>query len=114
MKLRVDRRDAAITDLDELAAYIARTSPGAAQDFLRRVEMRFDDLARYPHSGHIREEVSRLANIWSIHIPRFRNHLVLYRPTDHGIEVLRVFHGTRDLMGLLRELERGIETEGED
>lgn len=104
MKLRVTRRDAAMVDLEELSGYIAQTSPGAAFDFLRRAELRFDELGQYPHSGHIREEVSRLSNIWSIHIPRFRKHLILYRPTDDAVEVLRVVHGARDLKGLLEEL----------
>jgi toxin ParE1/3/4 len=27
----------------------------------------------------------------------FGNHLVFYRPTDDGIEILRVLHGARDL-----------------
>ena len=98
-------------DVADFSDYIADSNPAIAAEFPRRATARYADLLEHPHSGHIREEISRLANIWSIHIPRFRNHLILYRPTDEAVEILRVVHGMRDLKGLLRELERELEAE---
>ena len=36
-------------------------------------------------------------------ISKFRNHVVFYRPTSDGIEVVRVLHGARDLGSILSE-----------
>jgi len=33
-------------------------------------------------------------------IDGFRNHLVFYRPTDEGVDIVRVLHGARDIEAL--------------
>ena len=38
-----------------------------------------------------------LADVRSWPIGGFKNHLIFYRPAPHGIEVLRILHGARDL-----------------
>jgi toxin ParE1/3/4 len=36
-------------------------------------------------------------------VRRFRNYLIFYRPTDGGIEVIRVLHAARDISSILAE-----------
>ena len=36
-------------------------------------------------------------------IKRYRNYLVMYRPLDDGVEIIRVLHGARDLAAAMRE-----------
>jgi plasmid stabilization system protein ParE len=44
-----------------------------------------------------------LADIRTWRVPGFRNHLICYRATPDGIEVIAVVHGARDLRRFLRE-----------
>jgi toxin ParE1/3/4 len=53
-------------------------------------------------------ENSAFADIRFFPISRFKKYLVFYLPIAHGIEVVRVLHGARDIHGILAE-EFGIE-----
>jgi plasmid stabilization system protein ParE len=44
-----------------------------------------------------------LEDVRSYPITGFPNHLILYRPTSRGIEVLAVLHGARNIPPVLRE-----------
>lgn len=46
---------------------------------------------------------SRLQGLYKWPIHGFEKHLVFYRPTDDGIEVIRVIHGMRDIPSVLDE-----------
>jgi len=95
---RIYRHDAAWRDLDELAAYIQKDSPQAAIRFLEQAEESFQVLARSPELGGLcafsHPKTSGL-RVWSV--KGFPNHLIFYRPIEHGIEVVRVLHGARDI-----------------
>jgi toxin ParE1/3/4 len=39
--------------------------------------------------------------VWAVR--GFRNHLVFYRPTEQGIDVVRVLHGARDIEALFQK-----------
>jgi hypothetical protein len=41
------------------------------------------------------------------HVSGFEKMLVLYRPSPHGVEILRVVHGSRNIAALLRR--EGVE-----
>ena len=43
----------------------------------------------------------KLLGLRAFPVRGFEKHLVFYRPTEHGIEVLRVLHGARDLLTTL-------------
>ncbi len=84
--------DAARSDLDEIWFYIAQDDPDTADRFIRLIVSRFPKLASMPQMGWQREELS----------PRLRsfpvgNYIIFYRPTENGIEIVRVVHGARDL-----------------
>jgi toxin ParE1/3/4 len=96
----VDIAPAAAADLIEIHAYIAKDRPRAANRFLTAAHRGFEMLADMPGIG--RERVSadpKLKDVRSWPIRGFRNFLVFYRPTEAGIEVMRVVHGARDLRG---------------
>ncbi|MEX1025024.1 MAG: type II toxin-antitoxin system RelE/ParE family toxin [Planctomycetota bacterium] len=44
-----------------------------------------------------------LAGLRSFPVKGFDKHLIFYRSTEHGIEVLRVLHGARDLGTIFEE-----------
>jgi toxin ParE1/3/4 len=54
-------------------------------------------LAGQPLLGRLRPELA--PNLRSFPVD---NHVIFYRPIDHGIEVARVLHGARDIDALFR------------
>ena len=36
-------------------------------------------------------------------VPDFTNHLIFYRATETGIEIVRLLHAARDIPGVLEE-----------
>lgn len=102
----VRRRARARQDLVEIYRHLAREAGLKTADrFLSAAEATLNRLARMPGIGaRFDAEDPALGDIR--HIPvssRFRNLIVFYRPTTDGIEVARVLHGARDLLGLLAE-----------
>ncbi len=85
----------------ELAAiwdYIALNSPDAADRFLECTYQTFNELARTPEMGCLRHfRSSRLKDLRSFRVKRFKKYLVFYAPVSGGIEVYHVLHGARDL-----------------
>jgi toxin ParE1/3/4 len=109
---RVARRPQAVTDLVEVATYIARDSPVAAERFLTRAEATIQRLSEMPGLGrptHFLEDEFVGMRSWPIR--GFPNYLVFYQETEGGIEIIRVLHGARDLAGIfadqVAELEDG-------
>jgi toxin ParE1/3/4 len=84
-------------DLDEIWLYIAEDSPAAADRFLDTLYERLVLLAGQPLLGRLRPELA--PNLRSFPVD---NHVIFYRPIDHGIEVARVLHGARDIDALFR------------
>ena len=94
-------RDAAVKDLDDLAAHIQRDSPQTAIRFLEAAEETFQFLARTPELGGVFELPNRsLSGMRRWRIKGFRNILVFYRPIARGVEIIRVLHGARDFAAL--------------
>lgn len=95
---------AARADLLEQFGYLAEDSPEAADRFLASAEAAFERLGEMPALGIRRSTRNpRLPGLrqWPIH--GFRNHLIHYRETSEGIEVIRVLHGARDVQRILDE-----------
>lgn len=93
---------------DELAghyAYFAARSVRTADRFLQAVRKAFETLAAMPTLGSPYEtQVTGLEELrsWTVH--RYRNYVILYLPLSDGIDVLHVFHGSRDIKSLLAEI----------
>lgn len=81
-------------DLLEIAAYVARDNPIAADRLVDRLRDKGRLLAEHPGIG--RPYGRRRARLFPV-----GTYLVLYRENPEGIEVLRYVHGRRDLPRVL-------------
>lgn len=103
MKSRYLIRPRADQDLEEQAIYLAtQGDSGLANRFLLAARDTFEMLARKPHIGwKFRLQIPALGFVRAFPISDFSKVLVLYRPIENGVEVLRVLHGSRNLQVLL-------------
>lgn len=94
----------ATADLEDLVDYFRREAgPAVALRFIDNAERAFDQVLALPGIGVLLgldelpyEDIRR----W--HIDGFERLLVLYRPVEDGIEVVRVLHAARDIPALLQ------------
>ncbi|BAZ01888.1 hypothetical protein NIES37_58950 [Tolypothrix tenuis PCC 7101] len=107
MNYRLIVKDRATQDLRQLANYIlVNGNADVAVKFLNAAEVTFEQLAKTPGMGKlIQLVVSRLGEIRQWRIKDFNDYLIFYRIQDTTVEILRVFHGARDLADVLSELD---------
>jgi toxin ParE1/3/4 len=100
-------RPKADQDLDEQAFYLARkANPEVGHRFLVAAHETFALLASKPGIGwHSRLKHPRLTSMRAFRISGFEKMLVLYIPLPEGIDILRVIHGSRNIVALLRREE---------
>ncbi len=104
MDYQIERTPQARRDLVDLANFIAKDSLDAARRFLDAAEATFEFLASNRTVGqHCEFTGSELTGMRVWPIERFKNHLVFFRPTDAGIQILRVLHGARNIEALFTE-----------
>jgi toxin ParE1/3/4 len=95
---RIFRHPQALLDLEQAAVHLGRDDAGVSLRFLDAAEKTVRQLAQHPELGRLRRyRHAWLRGVRSLAVRGFDDHLVLYRPTSEGIEVLRVLHGARDL-----------------
>ena len=70
----------------------------AAERFLKKINQKCKNLATFPKMGRKRDEL--LKDLRSFPVD---DYLILYRPIEEGIEILRVISGYRDLSALFEE-----------
>jgi toxin ParE1/3/4 len=88
-------------DLDEEFAYLARQNIRVAGRFLDVAHQSFSNLAQMPGMGSLAEfKHPRLSDVRMWPIPGFEKHLIFYRPTEAGIEVIRVLHAGRHIKAI--------------
>lgn len=107
MSRRITKRPRAKRDLVGHFAYLAEhTSVEEARRFLKAVDTALELLLAMPEMGaRWTSPLLRLSGVrrWS---PRgYKHHLLLYRPTRAGVELLHVYHSARDIPALLDEDE---------
>lgn len=94
---------AADRDLDEQAEYLGEhASLEVALRFYDAAHESFSFLAQSPGVGTLHESANPTfvgVRIWRV--GGFEKHLIFYRPTEDGIEVVRVLHGHRDIQAIL-------------
>jgi toxin ParE1/3/4 len=95
---RVVRSSEATIDLAEIAIYIGKDSPTAAEGWLDGVDRLLRLLAENPAMG---EAVDHLAPGMRRHT--FGRYLLFYKPRSDGILLYRVLHGSRRIEDLSRE-----------
>lgn len=91
-------------DIEQIAQGIAIQRPRIADRFLNAVDRSLKRLRDLPYLGVPWEtEATELQGMRLWVVAGFPNHLVFYRPTASGIEVIRVVHGSRDLDAVFGE-----------
>ena len=91
-------------DLEGHAAYLAEVAGSdIGHRFLLAADETFVLLSRNPGIGWSpRLRSAQLKGLRIFSISGFEKMLAFYRPTDQGIEVLRVVHGSRNLLQFFR------------
>ena len=86
-------------DLLDIAAYIARESGSDRRGdvFLDAVFTTCETLATHPEMGQLRTEFAT-GQYQSLSVGSY---VIFFRPTNDGIEVARVLHGSRDHYSVL-------------
>ncbi len=97
-------RPKADQDLDDQAFYLAtHATPEVGHRFLASAHETFSLLAARPNIGwYPRLQAEELQSLRVFRISGFEKMLVLYRPLSDRVEILRVIHGSRNLLALLR------------
>jgi toxin ParE1/3/4 len=100
------RKPRVLDDLVHHYAYIAQDKIDPAERFLRVAEESFLRLAGMPSIGT--KWPSRHRALAEIHVypmpSPYRSYLIFYRVVPHGVEILTVLHGARDLEKTLRNI----------
>jgi len=92
----------AADDLFAIWSYIARDSTQAAN----RVEAAVYDactfLAEGPLRGSTRKEITPLPlRFWTVQA--FPNYIIVYDPQSDPLQIIRILHGSRDVLAILGE-----------
>jgi toxin ParE1/3/4 len=91
-------------DLLQIGLYIARDSPGNAEQFIDSIERECRKLANSPFIlGHscagLHPDLRR---------HNFKRYAIIYRPAADGIELVGVFHGSRELEAIFNRLNERL------
>ena len=89
---RIRFTSATIHDLEEIYNYIAADNIAAAQRLAKRLRQRWHALADNPGIGRKRDDLQK-----NIRSSTEGNYVTFYRPLNPGIEIVRVFHTSRDI-----------------
>jgi toxin ParE1/3/4 len=85
-------------ELHAIWEYIAIDNSEAADRFVESAYGTFQQLARIPGMGSIRQfRQARLRELRSFRVKGFDNYLIFYCPISGGIEVFHILHGGQDL-----------------
>ena len=85
-------RDEAISDLDEIARCIAHHNPAAAERVVARIHrVIYRTIDRLPLCGRL----NRANNTREFAVPGLP-YLIVYRPVGDVVDVIAVFHTSRD------------------
>jgi toxin ParE1/3/4 len=97
-------RPKADQDPEDQAYYVAtEASPGVGHRFLIAAHETFSLLAAQPRIGWCpRIRIPELKSLCVFRVSGFEKMLVFYRPRSEGVQILRIVHGSRDVLALLR------------
>ena len=87
---------AANSDVEGIVFHLFDLNPVAAHRFLDALEEACELLAQHPLIGRTRPELAGHLRSFAV-----GNYLVFYMPAPHGIDVVRVIYGGRDLPGVI-------------
>jgi toxin ParE1/3/4 len=80
-------------DLKKIGRYIGRQQnrPSTAAKIMREIRNHCDHLSRFPYSGTARPDLDD-----NIRITSWKRWVIVFRPAEHGVNVLRIVDGSRD------------------
>lgn len=84
-------------DVAEIWDYIAADNIDAADRIVETLQAAFQRLSESPLIGHVRPEVTDE----SIRFWKVKSYLVIYRPGDSPLSIVRILHGARDISAIL-------------
>lgn len=103
----VKKFQAAEQDLIEIGVYIAQDSPVNADRFIDAIERECLKLADSPFLlGKTCEGLHPDLRRYN-----FKRYAIIYRPAPDGIELIGVFHGSRDLEAMFERLNERVSTQ---
>jgi plasmid stabilization system protein ParE len=84
-------------DIGEIWTFIARDNIEAAAGVREGIRDACRRLARHSYIGHRRDDLTTREDVlfWPVHS------YILYRPNSQPLEILRVLHGHRNVIGIL-------------
>jgi antitoxin ParD1/3/4/toxin ParE1/3/4 len=89
-------------DLFAIWSYIARDSVEAADRVEAAIHGACEFLAASPSSGHARKDLTKLrVHFWTV--VRYRNYVIVFDPETSPLQIIRIFHGARNIS---RELSK--------
>lgn len=89
----VSKTPQARLDLIEAGVFIAEGNPEAADRFLDAIHKTVQRILKHPQLGRARPELADGLRSFP-----HRQCVIFYRITEHGIELVRVLHGARDIL----------------
>lgn len=100
----VKKYAAAERDLIEIGLYIAEDSPGNAERFIDAIERECQKLADSPFILGSRCEGLHP----DLRRHNFKRYAIIYKPVPDGIELVGVFHGSRELEAMFERLNERV------
>ena len=97
-------------DLAQIVAFIQRDNPKAAITVFRAIRRNFDFLAETQGSlgAEYPLQHESLGNLKKFIVPEFRNYLIFFRNLEGEIQILYVFHGSRNIPARMKEDLRAL------
>ena len=83
------------SDLKDIRDFIARDKLSVASQYMAMLKQKCELLANSPELGIQRDEYCRL------HKFPVDSYLIFYQPSQTGIDVIRILHGSRDIDSIL-------------
>jgi toxin ParE1/3/4 len=88
----------ALADLEELLTYVADENERAADRLESVLQKAFEHLARWPESGHHREDITEQeVRFWTA-----SRYLIVYRALADRVQIIALLHSSRDIPQILR------------
>lgn len=101
MTLEIRRRPAALRDIEECFVYIATDNVDIGMAFLVAIEESLKRLSEFPLVGKVKDFADKeLGDIRMWPVRNYENYLIFYAVRNDFIEVIRVFHGARNIHDL--------------
>lgn len=91
------------SDLEDICNYIAEFNETAANQFIRDIAGKFKLLASNKNIGKRQDNF-----VVDMRMFPFKKYHIYYFPTENGVEIYRILHGSRDIEGEFEDYFEGL------